>query len=904
MKRRPVSAMLLSVLILGPAALRAADRPSPALIADLNHLPVQSGGFDPFYEELPRMRPVESGGILYFEASDPAHNGELWRSDGTAAGTWRVADVNPGPGSSSPRSLTAHKGRIWFTATDGVRGIEFWSSDGTSRGTLPLGDLCPGPCDSASFGFSNLVSAGDHLFFNADGTGSRDRIWVTDGTRAGTVELATPGLYSTLRASLPGGRALFTLQEAPPLSPSGAVLWISDGTQAGTVRLTASTGGQIVEPASFNRLGDVALFWVGTSLWRTDGTAAGTWLVREGIVGPAAPALVLNGIAYFANIAGEVWATDGTAQGTARLAGGFSRDAGYTPSQLTASACGPLFLAGTETRQLQIWRVPPSGPVEAISPALPSVVGPWSAGDRAFFAVADYAAQTSELWTVDSVSCRPARVASLCGAGRPCATGSLLPYRPAAAGRTALFVLNTAAEGAELWRSDGTEAGTFQVRDIGFDPGSGAGPLASLGGQALFSARTGAGPAGLWRTDGTAAGTRAFKFVPWPQGFVNAGSSLYFTAGAPGACANYLAPCRGLWKTDGTRAGTRQVNTGSFYVDSLGVGGGRLLFSAVDDPSFLHGTGNEPWISDGTPAGTGQVYDINQQLYSLPITSPVFVGSSDPGPAVWTGSRFLFAADDGLHGRELWSTDGTATGTLFLADINHQTAGPQPSDSNPDFFAPLGSSFLFAADDGVNGRELWATDGTAPGTRLVRDLRPGAEGSSPHDLVALNGKVWFLAGDVSGHQALWSSDGTADGTRAMASLGNAVTARSLTAVGNRLFFVVDGEARGTELWTSDGTTAGTRLARDIRPGRGGSYPRSLTAIDGLLVFAADDGTTGLEPWVSDGTAAGTRRLGDLAPGTDASSPGPFVVAGSYVVFTAWDPVHGRELWSVPRAGLK
>jgi ELWxxDGT repeat protein len=897
--RHRSSVILLSVLVLGPAAALRAAAP-PILLADINRLPVESSAFPRAFNEVtPQMQPAELGGILYFAASDPAHGRELWRSDGTAAGTWRVSDINPGPGDSNPQNFFAHGGRVWFSADDGVRGIEIWSTDGTAKGTLLLGDLCPGPCSSPRFGYTTLASAGGRLFFTASSTGGNPRLWSTDGTRDGTAEVGSPE-WVFLHAPLPQGRVLFDALET-----GGEVLWTSDGTPGGTSRLLANDGSSFHNAYGFIRLGDAVLFWMGSSLWRTDGTPQGTQLLREGIPGPSAPALAANGIAWFANERGDLWATDGTALGTVGVGSGFSRDYGYTPSPLTASSCGPVFAAGTQgASQLRVWRIPTSGPVEAVSPALPYVVGPWSAGDRVFFAAANYPAQTSDLWTLDPDSCQAERVTSLCGDGRSCASG-VLPFLPANAGRTAVFVLNTATEGAELWRSDGTEAGTFRVRDIGFDPGSGTGEPALLGGKALFAARPGAGPAGLWHTDGTAAGTRAVKFVPSPQRFFSTGNALYFTAGTPGDCEDARKPCQGLWRTDGTRTGTRQLAAGAFYVKGLAAGGGRLLLSAADDPNYWLGTGREPWVSDGTAAGTRRVTDINQQIYPFPFGGFPGVGSSTPGPAVWTGSRFLFAADDGIHGRELWSTDGTAAGTALLADLDRISVGGRPSDSNPGSFAPLGSSFLFAADDGVEGRELWATDGTAPGTRPVRDLLPGPLGSSPHDLVAFGGKVWFLAsntGSADGGEAIWTSDGTADGTLRVADLG--ARGRSLTAVGSRLFFVVDDEALGTELWTSDGTTAGTRLVRDIRPGAGGSYPRSLTAVDGLLVFAADDGASGLEPWVSDGTAAGTRRLGDLAPGADASSPGPFVVAGAYVVFPAWDPVHSRELWAVLRAGLR
>jgi len=337
--------------------------------------------------------------------------------------------------------------------------------------------------------------------------------------------------------------------------------------------------------------------------------------------------------------------------------------------------------------------------------------------------------------------------------------------------------------------------------------------------------------------------------------------------------------------------------------------GQTILFGASDSTDPFSGSGQELYATDGTSAGTRRVLDINQQIDRSPF-GLAFVGSSDPGPAVRLQSFFLFAADDGLAGREPWRTDGTAAGTRLVADINpyrHQGSGitDEPTGSIQGPLVRLGSLAIFVADDGDSGPELWATDGTAPGTRRVMDLRPGSQGSSPHDLVPMGGRVYLFADDGTG-EALWASDGTAAGTVRVAPLayrGRPSWGRALTLAGGRLFFVVANDILGRELWTSDGTAAGTRLVRDIRPGPGGSYPQSLTAVDNLLVFAADDGTTGLEPWVSDGTPQGTRLLGDLAAGPDASTPGPFTAAGPYLFFSAWDSVHGRELWAVARSGL-
>jgi ELWxxDGT repeat protein len=267
----------------------------------------------------------------------------------------------------------------------------------------------------------------------------------------------------------------------------------------------------------------------------------------------------------------------------------------------------------------------------------------------------------------------------------------------------------------------------------------------------------------------------------------------------------------------------------------------------------------------------------------------------------------LFAADDGLAevGRELWITDGTTAGTRLLLDINRTVfndgISDKPGSSSPGPFVRFGNRFFFAADDGISGRELWKTDGTAAGTVLARDLRPGAAGASPRDLVTAGTRLYFLA-DGGTSDALWSVSPTGQVGRVRL-LGFGRRASGLVAAGSRVFFVVDNAGTGPELWTSDGTRAGTHLVRDIRPGTMGAYPQELTAVGNLLLFAADDGVHGLEPWVSDGTAEGTRLLADLAPGADASAPANFSVAGDLVGFDADDGVHGREMWAVRKEDL-
>ena len=123
--------------------------------------------------------------------------------------------------------------------------------------------------------------------------------------------------------------------------------------------------------------------------------------------------------------------------------------------------------------------------------------------------------------------------------------------------------------------------------------------------------------------------------------------------------------------------------------------------------------------------------------------------------------KAIFSAFDTTNGAEPWITDGTAAGTILLKDIN-----PAFSQSlNSTFgFKSLGSKVVFGAQTDTNGKELWVTDGTAAGTFMLQDINTGINGSSPNDFVVLGPKMVFTASNPATGRELWVTDGTTGGT--------------------------------------------------------------------------------------------------------------------------------------------
>ena len=200
----------------------------------------------------------------------------------------------------------------------------------------------------------------------------------------------------------------------------------------------------------------------------------------------------------------------------------------------------------------------------------------------------------------------------------------------------------------------------------------------------------------------------------------------------------------------------------------------------------------------------------------------------------------------------------------------------------------LGDYLYFSADDGVNGFELWRTNGTS--STSVKDINPGASGSYPYKFAAFGDYLYFQANDGTTGYELWRTDGTELGTTRVKDINVGVNGSYLndfTVFGDYLYFQADDGTTGAELWRTDGTELGTTLVKDINTSFD-SYAYGFTVFGGFLYFRADNGTTGAELWRTDGTEAGTTSAADIHVGEDGSSPYNFIALGDFLYFAAYD----------------
>ena len=292
--------------------------------------------------------------------------------------------------------------------------------------------------------------------------------------------------------------------------------------------------------------------------------------------------------------------------------------------------------------------------------------------------------------------------------------------QPVAIGSLAYFTKQEGISPRQVWRTDGTDAGTFQLTHL---TDSGAARPVAQNGKAVFPTYSDDGPDALWETDGTVAGTRKLFDFPaalYRVDYLTSAGSLLFFVGNDGDDTGDDE----IWVSDGTLAGTRALtdSASSTILASPGfIRAGAWVY-------FLGDRGLSK--SDGTPAGT--------QLVPLPAGEAGGAGNF----FVFQGALYFTATThQGKVGSGIWKTDGTAQCTVLVAPVSppfdynsRLRRGSPPS-------APGSSSPPTTRE---HGAELWATDGTAAGTDSGQDIAPGPASSDPRRAARAGGRPPLL----------------------------------------------------------------------------------------------------------------------------------------------------------------
>ena len=815
---------------------------------------------------------VEMGGSLYFADTSPETGTELWKTDGTPAGTQLVADIWPGLAGSKPSQLFNHNGTLFFQADDGVHGVELWRSDGTAAGTSLVADINPGSASSGSTTNADrdFTSFNGDLFFAATDAAHGWELWRTDGTAGGTTRVTDvrPGpdasrVYGLFNAS---GKLFFTANPAGDSYPQSE-LFVTDGTPDGTTQLTSPLGTTNTNPRSLVELNGVVYFAGRGELWRTDGTIDGTQVIAVDAGGDPlrnpSELTIFNDRIYFQAWGGgegrELWSSDGTAEGTQLL--NLSGDDDSSPDNF-------------------------------------SVVG-----DQLFFEARTFATG-DELWVSDGTVSGSHMVVELSPGRDSSSFSKVIDLN----GKLLFFKFDSTSAKA-LYTTDGTAAGTTQVLSGNFD-----GTMLPLGDSLILRQLSGT-RSQLLQTDGTSEGTESFyagvnASGSNPTRLTDVAGSLFFsanslawqldritglpTSGLPGDYnglgksfvdiiavdgKTFYTESRfgdsSLFVTDGTVAGTLKLTSSFSATPRLLTNlNGQLLFTTGNDGEGL-------WVSDGTLDGTRQIADIRPNYWLDQIANLVIAGDT-----------LYFTADDGIQGMELWKSDGTADGTQLVADIRDGSQG-----SVPRYLTNVNGTLYFAADDGVNGLELWSSDGTSAGTVRLSDIALGADGSALKSLTNLGGTLYFQANDGITGAEPWRLDPVLGAVQvADVAPGSASSnPRDFIVAAGTQFFAADDGSSGVELYTTDGTPLGTGQIADLWAGPTSSNPLFLTEFKGQLYFQANDGVHGEELWTSDGTAAGTQLVEDLGL-AGGSAPEGLAVVGDTLYFSAITNATGRELF--------
>ena len=838
---------------------------------------------------------IEFNGLFLFTASTTTEGRELWVSDGTAANTRLLKDINPGSSdgvlSFSPAVLGD---QLFFIANDGEYGPQLWATKGTAQSTRRITSI-PGLSS-----YTGLSPVGDQIFFTI--TNNRKlAVWKSDGTQEGTqvVKEDFP-LWSS--PSFEGSANQLFFFTIPSEGSSNSRVWRSDGSEAGTFPVTEEIDGNGAGSSGTSNLTQYIVFkdelyFVARSynrfpynenmgIMKTDGTLEGTQAVKglhdaSTSLIDVADVIEVNNKLYFSffqvsNNHLFIWETDGSTSGSRIIYDEYA-PAYFMPSNLSSDGSRLVFTGpGTDNTTALLTLSTDTYEITEIKQLIPTMDKPsyrsfsniiTRLSEKLYHIVLQHTFP-QEIWISDL---SPTNTV-LSGMKRATSSSSLF-YK-----ENFYFSGHSEHEGQELWRADPTFSSHELFMNINQ---SGLGlstysSFAALDDQILLRAGDEQLGAELWTYQ---TPTDELSMVidilegeesSFPINFLPFKDHIYFEAYTEkGATA--------LFRTDGTAEGTLNV---SDVIEKPDYGTSiTQIAPAKEQVYFVTRLKNSHYglcATDGTDSWV--IKDLGVNEYGAPYNVSKMVAVENQVFFVTGGS-----------GEDLWVSDGTEGGTFKLKGFGRLR----------QLAAGNGKVYLVASENYYGAPELWQSDGTASGTSRVVN-NSGEAFSQPDNLSAFNDHLVFSASTATHGRELWKTDGTAAGTAMIrdirSGIASAISTTEYAIMEGFLYFSANDGINGRELWKTDGTAAGTAMVKDIYPGEGGAQLKNLFSAGDLLYFSAYTPESGYELWLTEGTAASSRQVYDLIEGQQGSEPSNFMLLGNELYFTAETSHSGRQLW--------
>lgn len=312
------------------------------------------------------------------------------------------------------------------------------------------------------------------------------------------------------------------------------------------------------------------------------------------------------------------------------------------------------------------------------------------------------------------------------------------------------------------------------------------------------------------------------------------------------------------------------------------VGGHQDPSGAIVDlgPYTVGGIGDREGVVEVDLSSLLEAYENDSAVAKVELVLDVVAGVQPiilPQEIVAAGSRFFFNALTNETGRELFVSNGTAAGTRLVVDL------AEGASSDPRNLTAVGSDVFFTLIDD-NLPQLWYSDGTAVGTTRV-DFGVGFVPETITNLTAFQGRLFFVASKNGGSDTQLfgtTTDGMgnfdADAISPLFTGGETIPHLAVLDA-TRLFFTVNANEDEYELHVTDGTPAGTQLLHTFQADSTFGRPlQDFGILNGEIYFGASEvfgpNDHGVELWRSNGTTGGTVEVANINTSFFAADSGP------------------------------